>query len=168
MCLAYSLFRPFFLFVKYFIMLSKKLCPYFINIFLFTLTFLLLLCIGSFPNYTFWFFCKKLKCPFCGPQSRKMLMIFCVLILNLQTCFSLFMQIFLQNLLNFLFFKFYLFIHERHKRERGRDTVGEAGSMQGAGCGTRFRVSRITPWAEGGARPLSHPGGLPPSKFLIL
>ena len=35
---------------------------------------------------------------------------------------------------------------------------GEAGSMQGAQCGTRSRVSRITPWAEGGAKPLSHPG----------
>ena len=35
---------------------------------------------------------------------------------------------------------------------------GEAGSMQGAPCGTRSQVSRITPWAEGGAKPLSHQG----------
>ena len=35
-------------------------------------------------------------------------------------------------------------------RERGRDIAeGEAGSMQGARCGTRPWVSRITPWAEG-------------------
>ena len=30
--------------------------------------------------------------------------------------------------------------------------------MQGARCGTRSQVSRITPWAEGGAKPLHHPG----------
>ena len=30
--------------------------------------------------------------------------------------------------------------------------------MQGAWHGTLFRVSRITPWAEGGAKPLNHPG----------
>ena len=30
--------------------------------------------------------------------------------------------------------------------------------MQGAQPGTRSWVSRITPWAEGGAKPLSHPG----------
>ena len=35
---------------------------------------------------------------------------------------------------------------------------GEAGSMQGARCGTRSPVSRIKPWAEGSAKPLSHPG----------
>ena len=51
------------------------------------------------------------------------------------------------------FFKI-LFIYERHRntsRER------EAGSTQGARHGTRFRVSRIRPWAKGGAKPLSHP-----------
>ena len=30
--------------------------------------------------------------------------------------------------------------------------------MQGAGCGTRSWVCRITPWAEGGAKLLSHQG----------
>uniref|UniRef100_A0A8C0YZQ0 Annexin n=1 Tax=Canis lupus familiaris TaxID=9615 RepID=A0A8C0YZQ0_CANLF len=30
--------------------------------------------------------------------------------------------------------------------------------MQGARCRTLSRVSRITPWAEGGAKPLRHPG----------
>ena len=35
---------------------------------------------------------------------------------------------------------------------------GETGSMQGARRGTPSRVSRIRPWAEGGAKPLSHPG----------
>ena len=62
----------------------------------------------------------------------------------------------------FLFFlTFYLFIHERHReRERGAETQaeGEAGSMQGARRGTRSRVSRIAPWAAGGAKPLRHPG----------
>ena len=66
------------------------------------------------------------------------------------------------------FFKkiFYLFIYERHRYiETGRDTgEGEAGSTQGAQCGTRSQVSSITPWAEGGAKPLSHPG-CPPLTF---
>ena len=30
--------------------------------------------------------------------------------------------------------------------------------MQGARRGARSQVSRIRPWAEGGAKPLSHPG----------
>ena len=30
--------------------------------------------------------------------------------------------------------------------------------MQGARCGTRSRDPRIRPWAEGGAKRLSHPG----------
>ena len=34
----------------------------------------------------------------------------------------------------------------------------EASSMQGDLRGTRSRVSRITPWVEGSAKPLSHPG----------
>ena len=46
------------------------------------------------------------------------------------------------------------------EREREAETQaeGEAGSMQGARRGTPSQVSRITPWAEGGAKPLSHPG----------
>ena len=51
-----------------------------------------------------------------------------------------------------LFFKNILFIHERHiEREREAETKaeGEAGYMQEAQCGTRFRDSRITLWAEG-------------------
>ena len=46
------------------------------------------------------------------------------------------------------------------EREAMTQAEGEAGSMQGARHGTRFRVSRITPWAEGSAKPLSHPGCL--------
>ena len=37
--------------------------------------------------------------------------------------------------------------------------------MQEAQHGTRSCVSRITPWAEGGAKPLSHPG-CPVSRIL--
>ena len=46
------------------------------------------------------------------------------------------------------------------QRERGVETQaeGKADSVQGAQRGIRSRVSRITPWAEGGAKPLSHPG----------
>ena len=35
---------------------------------------------------------------------------------------------------------------------------GEVGSMQGPRHVTGSWVSRIMPWAEGGAKPLSHPG----------
>ena len=38
---------------------------------------------------------------------------------------------------------------------------GEAGSMQGARCGTRSWVSRIMPWAKGRTKPLSHLGRPP-------
>ena len=46
------------------------------------------------------------------------------------------------------------------EREREAETQaeGEAGSMQGGGYRTRSRDSRITPWAEGRRKPLSHPG----------
>ena len=54
------------------------------------------------------------------------------------------------------------------EREREAETEteaeGEAGSMQGAQCGTRSLVSRITPWAESGAKLLSHQGC--PNKIL--
>ena len=43
-------------------------------------------------------------------------------------------------------------------REAETQAEGEAGSMQEARCGTRSRDSRITPWAKGSAKPLSHPG----------
>ena len=36
--------------------------------------------------------------------------------------------------------------------------------MQGAQCGTRSRDPGITPWSEGGAKQLSHPG-IPSSDF---
>ena len=53
----------------------------------------------------------------------------------------------------------YLFIHERHgEREAETQAEEEAGSMQRTRCGTPSWVSRITPWAEGGAKLLSHPG----------
>ena len=61
----------------------------------------------------------------------------------------------------FFSLRFYLFIHEKHKeREREAETQaeGEAGSMQGARHGTRSPVSRTTPRAEGGAKPLGHWG----------
>ena len=63
---------------------------------------------------------------------------------------------------HFIFFNI-LFIYSWEKeREREREAEtqaeGEAGSIQGAQHGTPSRVSRITPWAEGGAKPLSHQG----------
>ena len=44
------------------------------------------------------------------------------------------------------------------EREAQTQAEGEADSMQGARRGTPSQVSRITPWAEGGAKLLSHPG----------
>ena len=63
----------------------------------------------------------------------------------------------------FFFLRFYSFIHERQtEREREREAEtqaeGEAGSMQGAQHGTRSQVSRITPRAAGGTKPLCHWG----------
>ena len=54
---------------------------------------------------------------------------------------------------------FHVFIHERHRqREAETQAEGEAGPLQGVRCGTPSQVSRITPWAEGGTKQLSHPG----------
>ena len=50
-------------------------------------------------------------------------------------------------------------------RKAETQAEGEAGSTQGARCGTRSRVPGVMPWAEGGAGPLSHPG-CPDTKFL--
>ena len=60
----------------------------------------------------------------------------------------------------FIFSLRFLFIHERHTHVREAEThaEGEAGPMQGARRGTQSQVSRITPWAEGSAKPLNHPG----------
>ena len=44
------------------------------------------------------------------------------------------------------------------EREAETQAEGEAGSTQGAQCRTRSRDSRIRPGAEGGTKPLSHPG----------
>ena len=44
------------------------------------------------------------------------------------------------------------------QREAETRAEGEAGSMQGARHGAGSRVSRIRPWAAGGAKPLSHWG----------
>ena len=59
---------------------------------------------------------------------------------------------------NLFFLRFYLFIHRHRQREAETQAEGETGSMQGARRGTPSRVPRIRPWAEGGAKPLSHLG----------
>ena len=59
-----------------------------------------------------------------------------------------------------IFFFKILFIYSwetQKEREAETQAEGDTGSMQGARCGTRSRVSRIRPWAEGGAKPLSPP-----------
>ena len=61
---------------------------------------------------------------------------------------------------------FYLFIHERHReREAETQAEGEAGSMQGARCGTGSRDSRITPWAKGRRQTTEPPRDLLLSAF---
>ena len=60
----------------------------------------------------------------------------------------------------FFFFKIlfiYLFMRDR-EREAETQAEGETGSMWEACRGTQSRVSRIKPWAEGSAKPLSHLG----------
>ena len=53
------------------------------------------------------------------------------------------------------------------EREAEKQAEGGAGSMQGAGRGTRSQVPMITPWAAGGAKPLRH-RGCPMLDFLTL
>ena len=71
----------------------------------------------------------------------------------IKTCIQMFIAT------HFYFFKdfIYLFLRDT-EREAETQAEGEAGSMQGARHGTRSQVSRITSWAEGGAKLLSHPG----------
>ena len=52
----------------------------------------------------------------------------------------------------------YLFIETQRERQAETQAEGEAGSTQEARCGTRSRVSRITPQAAGGVKPLRHRG----------
>ena len=62
---------------------------------------------------------------------------------------------------NKIFFKIYLFIHEREReRERGAKTQaeGEAGSPQGAQCGTSFQILGSRPEPKADTHLLSHPG----------
>ena len=73
-----------------------------------------------------------------------------------------------------IFFLKILFVYSWEiQRERGRDTgrgrgrEREAGSMQGAWCGTRSRVSGIMPWAEG-RRQTPEPPGCPLCGELIV
>ena len=67
----------------------------------------------------------------------------------------------------FFFLRFYLFIHERHRereRQRHRQREKQAPCRE-PNMGFDPGASRIRPWAEGGTKPLSHPGC---PKFLIL
>ena len=61
-------------------------------------------------------------------------------------------NIYLQNFISFYFYFFkeftYLFMRDT-EREAEIQAEGEAGSMQAARRGTRSRVSRFRPWAEG-------------------
>ena len=45
---------------------------------------------------------------------------------------------------------------EREGEGAEAQAEGEAGSMQGARCGTRSKVPRIKLWAAVGAKPLRH------------
>ena len=62
------------------------------------------------------------------------------------------------NSIIFIFLIIYLFIYDSHReRERGRYTGRGRSRLHALGArrGIRSRVSRIVPWAEGGAKPLS-------------
>ena len=53
------------------------------------------------------------------------------------------------------------------QREAETQAEGEAGSMQGAGCGTRSWDSRITPWAEGRCS-TAKPPRVPPQSLILI
>ena len=53
-----------------------------------------------------------------------------------------------------------------HEHGGEAEAEGETDSLQGAQRGTQSQVSRITPWAEGSAKLLSHPGC--PSRIIFL
>ena len=56
----------------------------------------------------------------------------------------------------YFFLRFYLFTKDT-QREAETQAEGKPGSMQGARCGIRSQVSRITPWAKCRCHP-----GVPP------
>ena len=67
------------------------------------------------------------------------------------------------SFLSFFFWRFSLFIHERHReteREAETQAEGEAGILRRAWPATWSRVSRITPWAAGGANHCATGAGL--------
>ena len=53
----------------------------------------------------------------------------------------------------------------QRKREAETQAEGEAGSLQGAPCGTRSQIRGSGPEPKAGAQPLSHPGV--PSQLLL-
>ena len=58
-----------------------------------------------------------------------------------------------------LFFKiFYLFIHERQRKEAETQAEGEAGSMQESNVGLHPGSPGSSPRLKAGAKLLSHPG----------
>ena len=66
----------------------------------------------------------------------------------------------------FDFLKIYLFMRDTEKeREAETQAEEEASSMQGTRRGTWSWVFRIRPWAEGGTKPLNHPGCPMSDKF---
>ena len=68
------------------------------------------------------------------------------------------LQVLVFNHQIFIFILFiYLFMRDT-EREAETQAEGEAGSMQGAPCGTRPQDPRITPGLKAAAQPLSHAG----------
>ena len=67
-------------------------------------------------------------------------------------------HLFILFLFLFFFLRFYLFMRET-ERQRHKQREKQAPCRElGVGLDPRSPVSRITPWAEGCAKPLSHPG----------
>ena len=59
----------------------------------------------------------------------------------------------------FFFFKDFIYSFTRDpEREAETQAEGEAGSLQGAPCGTRSWDPRVTPWAEGRCSTAELPG----------
>ena len=66
----------------------------------------------------------------------------------------------------FFFLRFYLFIHERHRKAETQ-AEGEAGSLQGARCSTQSQDPGIMTQSKAEVQPLSHPDAPEPPFYMV-
>ena len=105
-------------------------------------------------SYKIQYEAEKQQVPFCSPSYTLLPILFFPL--TSMEILTLFWTeiIFFKKIYLFI----YLFLEMQREREAETEAEREAGSMQRAWHGTRHRVSRITPWAAEGHKPLWHWG----------